>query len=244
MYETFENSFLIRSSETDFAGICRASVLLSLMQDVANEHSTLQGSSRDVLMERHGAFWMLVRIWLRLDRPVRQGETLTVRTWQRGADRLMIYRDFDLLVGDEPVGEAVSAWVVADFESRRMLRPNSISEIVDAPPPAVVKDRTLKLIRPPKEKIPVYERTVHYSDLDVNGHMNNTRYADVAMDAFSLEELRGSYLSELQLNYSMECRAGEAMTVSRSGMEDGWYVDGCGADGQRRFESILIFRSQ
>ena len=241
MHETFENQFLIRSSETDVSGFCRPSVLLSLMQDVANDHSALQGSSRDVLMEKHGAFWMLVRIWLRLDRPIRQDETLTVRTWQRGPDKVMVYRDFDLFVGPELVGEAVTAWVVADFESRRMLRPNSIPEIVDSPPPETVKDRVLRPIRSPKERTEIYRRTVRYSDLDVNGHMNNTRYADLAMDAFTPEELAGRFLSELHLNYSMECRAGETILVCRAELEGGWYAEGCGPDGGKRFESILRF---
>ncbi len=72
--------------------------------------------------------------------------------------------------------------------------------------------------------------------------MNNTKYADVMLDALDVEELRGKYISELQLNYSMECKAGEVMDISRKMGQDACYIDGCSPDGTRRFESALHFR--
>lgn len=242
MNECYEKSFAITSTEVDVFGNCCPAALLRFFQDLATEHASLIGSERDYLIQEYHAIWMLVRVWYQIRRPLKMGEEVTIRTWQRGAGGLIVYRDFDLYVGEEYVGEAISAWVVADTVSRKMLRPASIQAIAAAPVPKEVKTKQLKLIRTPKNRREVYTKTVRFSDLDVNGHMNNTRYADVLMDALTVEELKGKYLSSLQLNYSMECRAGESMTISRDMVEDACYIDGCSEDGTRRFEAILQFR--
>ena len=242
MNETYERTFPITASEVDVYGNCRPAAFLSFFQDLATEHAELARVDRDYLMENYGAFWMLVRVWYRLSRPLKMGEEVTVRTWQRGAGGLIVYRDFDLIVDGELVGEAVSAWVVAEVESRKMLRPGSVQNIAMAPVPEHVKEKQLKLIRAPKERTKIYTKAVRYSDLDINGHMNNTKYADVMLDALSVEELEGRFISEMQLNYSRECLAGEAMDICRSMGEDSCYIDGCSEDGTRRFETILQFR--
>lgn len=242
MNETYTQSFFITSSEVDAFGNCRPAALLSFFQDMANTHSVALGIGREDLLLSHGAIWMLARVWIRLDRPLKMNETVKIKTWHRGASGLILYRDFDLTVDGKPVGEAVSAWVVAEFESRKMLRPASISSIAASPVPDTIKEKQLKLIRTPKEREFAYTKTVRFSDLDINGHMNNTKYADVLLDAMTPEELRGKFLSEMQLNYSQECLAGESVDICRQVEEDCCYIDGCGGDGARRFEAILQFQ--
>lgn len=242
MQEYLERTFSITSSEVDIYGNCRPAAFLSFFQDLATEHSEIFHTDWHNLFREYHAIWMLVRVWYQIRRPLNMGEELTIRTWQRGTGGLIVYRDFDLYVGEEQVGEAVSAWVVADAETRKMLRPGSLERLAAAPVPEQVKEKQLKLIRTPKNRKLVYTRTVRYSDLDQNGHMNNTKYADVLMDALSVADMKGRFVSAMQLNYSMECLAGETMNVSRELGENACYIDGCSEDGTRRFEAILQFR--
>lgn len=241
MNEIYEKNYTIQSTDVDLYGVCRPSALMGVFQDLATDHAVELHMDQDYLTEQYNAAWLLVRIWYRLDRPLRMGETVSFRTWHRGAGGLIIYRDFDLSVNGEPVGEAVSAWVVADRENRKMLRPGLIGNIAESPVPETVKSRQLKLIKTPKDRKFVHKREVRYSDLDINGHMNNTKYADVAMDALTVAEMQGRYISELQLNYSMECGPGEVMDISRAMEDTSCYIDGCSEDGARRFEALVHF---
>lgn len=236
--------YIIDTTHVDQQNILRPSVLLNFFQDMATEHAEIMGLSRDYLTEGFNACWIVVRSWFRLTSPLRLGDRLTIKTWHRGAAPLIVYRDFDLFVGEKQVGEAVAAWVVADVESRKMLRPTNIPGIVSSPVPESVKDVQLKPIRRPADLEKVYERTVRYSDLDLNGHMNNTRYADLIMDAFSPEEFAGNYISEMQLNYSQECRWGETLEIVRKTEGDFCYIDGCCGDGKRRFEATIQFSKE
>ena len=241
MHEYYEKTFTIRSSDVDIYSLCRPSALMGFFQDMATDHSQLLHMDQDYLRQNYNACWLLVRMWYRLYRPLRMGDQVTFRTWHRGAGGLIIYRDFDLFVDGTPVGEAVSAWVVADMGTRKMLRPGGIENLAASPVPETVKEKQLKLIRSPKEKRFIHRREVRYSDLDLNGHMNNTKYADVAMDVLTAEEMRGRFISELQLNYSMECGPGEVMDISRAMEDTSCYIDGCSEDGARRFEALVHF---
>lgn len=242
MYEFYDRTFPITSSEVDVHGDCRPAALLSFFQDLATDHAALLHMDRDYLMAEYNAIWMLVRVWYRLSRPLRMGEEVSIRTWHRGAGGLIVYRDFDLYVDGAWVGEAVSAWVVADVDSRKMLRPGSVQNIAMSPVPESVKTKQLKLMRAPKDRKVVYTKTVRFSDLDINGHMNNTKYADVMLDALEPDELKERFISEMQLNYSRECLPGETMDIARVMGEDSCYIDGCSEDGTRRFETILQFQ--
>lgn len=239
MQEIYTRNIQVQTTDTDLYDNIRPGAVLQYFQDLGTAHSVILNMGRDYLVEKYHASWILVRVWYRLSRPIHSGEVMRVDTWHRGASGIIFNRDFDIFVGDEHVGEGVSAWVVADVEDRKMLRPSGIDTIAEAKVPDRAKTRQLKLIREPGEKEMIYARTVRYSDLDVNGHMNNTKYADVLMDAFSPEELEGRFISELQLNYSQECKIGETMSVFRQMTETGCYVDGCDDEGKRRFEATV-----
>lgn len=241
MNETYTKTFEIGTTSVDRFGNCRPAAILEIIQELGSDHGSLQNIDRDYLVENYHACWILARVWYHLERPLHAGELLTGTTWHRGAGGLIVYRDTDLYVGQEYVGEAVAAWVVADLESRKMLRPGSVENIAEAAAPKEVKTRQLRLLRSPKERKVVYDRTVRYSDLDVNGHMNNTKYADVLLDALSSRELEGRFISEMQLNYSQECREGEVIGIARRMEENACYIDGCSEDGKRRFEAMLRF---
>ena len=241
MQAIFEKNFLVRTTDVDYADHCRPSAILGFFQEMAVDHAEDLNISRDYLLENYHAVWLLARLWYQLDRPLLVGEELTFRTWHRGPDKLYVYRDFQILSQGQEIGRAVSVWIVADVDNRKILRPEHVENIVASPIPEQLPDRTLKLIHSPKLLEPAYEKTVRWSDVDLNGHMNNTKYADAAMDAFAMEELSGHFLAELQLNYSQECAPGEKIMMSRCPVEDRWYVEGMGADGVRRFETLLKF---
>lgn len=242
MNEIYTRTMEIGTAAVDLYDNIRPSAMLLMLQEMGTDHAAIQHMDRDYLVEEYHACWILARVWYQVTRPLHAGEQLTIKTWHRGASSLIVYRDYDMFVGNEQVGQAVAAWVVADTDSRKMLRPSSIENIAVSKPPEQVKERQLRLIRCPKEKQHVYDRTVRYSDLDVNGHMNNTKYADVLMDALTAQELEGRFVSELQLNYSQECKAGETMEVYRVLGENSCYIDGCSSDGKRRFEATIQFQ--
>lgn len=236
-----QREFLVDSRDTDLHGLCRPSALLGFLQEMATEHSEVLGISRRVMLERHNSIWLLARLWYRLDRPILRDQTLTVRTWTRGATGAVSYRDFDLYVGDARVGEAVTSWVLADIDSRSIQIMSKMPEVVAAAVPACVKDKKLSRFPMPKDLTELMRRPVWYSDTDINGHMNNTRYVDVACDAVGFDRMAGQYLAETMVNYSRECLPGDTLSVR--GKQEGttWFVRGADDAGAAHFDTALRF---
>ena len=80
---------------------------------------------------------------------------------------------------------------------------------------------------------PRLERTIYYSDLDVNCHLNNVKYADLICDAISMDQRKPCYFRELQINYNGECKAGDTIVLASNDAAS--FVSGCGTDGSDRF---------
>ena len=125
MERIYEQSFVVGPRETDLFNHCRPSGILDYLQQAATSHAITLGWGRDMLVEQ-GAIWMLVRLKYTLLRPILGEELVTVRTWHRGAKGATVYRDFDLFVDGQRVGEAISSWVVADVNTHSLLRPNKV----------------------------------------------------------------------------------------------------------------------
>ena len=155
----------------------------------------------------------------------------------------MMYRDYDIYANGELVGESVSGWVLANLESRKIMRLADIQELAGTGGEELCKTRTLNKLRAPKDLKLLERRKMHYSDTDVNGHVNNTRYADFACDAVELDRLpEDQFLTEMQIGYLAECRPGEVLDLEAGRIDGGCYVHGLDQNGKARFETAMIFK--
>lgn len=237
----YDHKTLIDTRDADALGHCRPSALLGHLQEAATLAAEGRGFGRDILMERYGAFWMLARMWYRLERPVRWGDELHIHTWHRGGKGVSMYRDFDLFVDGKPVGEAVSVWVLVQAEDRKMLRLSQIPELEGTEGGCRNKSVLLGKLRLPGEMTLAEHRRMHYSDMDINAHVNNARYADFACDAMGAEGLeQGQFIRELQLGYHAECRPGEVIDLLVGWEEERCFVHGIDENGKSRFDAKLI----
>ncbi len=236
----YEGSYAVDSRDVDPWNHCRPSGLMGILQEVAVAAACELHASRPEMLDKYNLFWMLARMWYRLDRPLGWNERLNVRTWHRGGSGASCYRDYDLFVAGRPVGEAVSVWVLADADTHRLARMSKIEEFQGTDGGGLCKDKTLSRFKLPREMAAADHRPMHYSDTDINGHVNNVRYADFICDAIRMDRLgRESYVSALQVDYLAECMAGETITLL-TGRQDGlWYVQGADGAGKSRFEGAV-----
>ena len=57
-------------------------------------------------------------------------------------------------------------------------------------------------------------RKVHYTDIDLNMHMNNACYVQWVEDCFELEQYKEMQISNLQVNFISGAKLGEEVVIT------------------------------
>lgn len=211
----YSQTYKTKWHDVDEHGVMRPSRLLEYMQETANLQCREYGYDLDVLHREKGLAFILSRLQIRVHAPLRAYEDIEVRTWCQPALRMSFMRYFSVHNGDETVAEAISTWALVDIHTRALVKGSEFHG--DFPMCDPIEEARV----PRKVRIPaatpmevVGERTIRYSDVDFNHHMNNTRYPDMVCDF--LPDFTGMYVSGLSLSYMREAALGDTVTVART----------------------------
>ena len=213
----FEQSYFLRAADTDLNGEWRASGIFLAMQEAGGMHCEGYNLGMAALREQNIA-WVVSRAHVRMDRLPRIGETVTVRTWPKPPQHFFFPRYYQFFVQGQPVGNAATLYVQLDLTTRRMAKPwlGGNDELTCDLEPPMPLPGGIPTMDAPAETL---ERAAKYSDLDVNGHVNNTRYLDWFCDSFATEHHRAWALRDVLIHYNREIRPEEvaALTLQTDG---------------------------
>ena len=203
--------------DTDGDGVMRPSALLVYMQETANIQCREYGMDLTDLHHVEGKGFLLSRIMVKIFAPIRAYEDIEVRTWCIDNKSYDFIRCFAVYRGDEMMALAVSHWALLDIHEKKMIRTTDFRR--DFPFGELPDESDL----PKRERIPnklemeeAGQRTLVYSDLDFNRHMNNTKYLEWAMDL-----LPGSFHAEHPLKGFTVCYLNEARESDRVTLHHG-----------------------
>lgn len=238
----YEADFPVLTRDSDCFSQCQAASLLSFLQETGLSSLSELGLTRTYLLERYNAVWMLARVRYNLTGPIRLGDVITVRAWCREAHGMALYRDYTILRDGVQIGEALALWMLVDAKARTLLPVSSVPDFCDLVKHPPAKKQQLGRLDLPEGLESVVFRTVEYSQADMNGHLNNSRYADLICDTIRMAEWNGAYISELQISYLSECMPGCVLEMSMLQQGDTRYIRGTGDDGVVRFEARAVLR--
>lgn len=192
----------IQYQECDFKGEYRLVNLLSSLADLAVKNATdIQIWKKE--MEQHYG-WVLSKQTIKMKRPICLGEVIQFSTRAKKASRVQFTRTYDIFQGEQMIGGVFSLWTLLDLQKRKIIRPEQAGVIL----PEIEEYECLvdqyEKIRKDIEMTHLTKREVLYSDVDVNQHMNNSRYIEWAMDLLSPKQHQDFFISELSMYYKKE----------------------------------------
>ena len=226
----------LRACHCDMCGTWKPSAILETMQETAGVHSRLFGLGRDV-MDSMNIAWVVSRLTVKFDRVPRINETVTIETYPTNNRHLFFPRTH--IFRDEnggQIGCANSLWVLMDLTERKLTSSDFVlSHMPDNGDmrmlpgmPATVK---------PLDCEPVIGQIVpKFSELDMNRHVNNTKYLDWCANALGVEVMSESYITAFDVNYDAEILPGSEIRTELT--REGEKFAFCGFDSAKRHFSV------
>jgi len=224
--EVYTEKYKLRSRDVNVFRTLRTSQLFEIMQETATAHSELLGTGIDVIRAK-GLMWVVALQRVEINRLPRYREEITVETWP-GRTTHSLYPRYHRFIDAE--GESIistsAIWTLVDVEERRLV-PSAQSGIdfgFDK------RGCEIALPRPPRAFYTdsSFPFTVPFSYVDMNGHMNNVRYFDLAENAFPAAA-EGRIPKSILIEYSSELLLGEHLDILW-GERDGTYYLKTGGD--------------
>ena len=219
MEQIYSQEFPVMDNCVDCFGRLKLSTLLYFAQEVAGRDFDRISMSYDQLAQK-GMLWAIIRQRVRITRLPRSGETIRVETWPMPSTRVAYPRT---VVAYDKAGnelfQVLSLWVLMDAQSRAMILPGKSGVMV----PGTLRGTELPAPTslPAKNLLNHRSRTVCFTDLDRNGHMNNTKYLDWVSDLLPSSFHETNVPTEFILCYLSEAREGQELTLSWEFSEDG-----------------------
>ena len=233
----YTETFTVLNADADFRGLLKPSALLRYVEQVSADHARAYGMT-DQFFREHGVAFMVGKQALQLSRIPLRAEKLTLTTRAERSKRGSIKR---ITTAWDAAGEQVAVvdcrWIVASLAEGRILREPGWT-VEGFWNEEVEGELPLHLHKCRDGLIDAGEWTVHYSQCDLNGHLNNAFYLDLVCDALPLDVVRKGPVTFASINYHREIPLGETVEMFYAPSADGWYVIGR-HNGQTSFECYL-----
>jgi len=220
------------SRDVDLYQRLRMGALFAMMQESAWRHAESLGFGYSHL-DRDGRFWVLSRLTMEIHHLPVWGEEFDLKTWPSGNQGVFALRDMKISSPARELVSIVTAWLVVDRDTRRPMRPR---DIISVPEPLTrfraLDETPVRLPELANSMVGRHAR-VGYTDLDLNGHVNNTRYIDWMQDCFDDRFHQNHRLRRLEVNFLAELRLGEGLDLVRASDENNiWLLEGRAEGGK------------
>ncbi len=210
----------IDTGRSDNTGKLSLITLLDELQTIAGEHADiLHFGIKD--LHKEDDTWVLSRLCVEIDRYPLTGEKVTLQTWPKGVDRLFAIRDFMLTDSENNVIiRAASYWLIVDRITKRPKMISSFFRDIDYPDLSAIDEKLGRIPAVGQTEFSSEIKTTE-KEIDINGHINNVRYADWVLSTLPDDLHNKKNISRFEINYIAEVFANETLNIEIGVADDG-----------------------
>ena len=237
---TYQMKMKIPFDMADMNGHIKLPDVILLSLQVSGMQSIELGVSDKAILEDYNPVWIITDYDIEVVRLPRFAEEITIETEALSYNRLFCYRRFTIYdeTGQELI-HMMATFVLMDRDSRKV---HAVEPEIVAP---YQSDFDKKLIRGPKYELleePVSkDYHVRFYDLDMNGHVNNSKYLDWIFEVMGADFLTQYIPKKINLKYVKEVRPGGVITsaVEGTGLESKHEIT---SDGATNAQAIITWQ--
>ncbi len=211
----FKEKIQITSLDVDSNLELKASSLFKYMQLVASNHVGSLGAGHLDLM-KHNMLWVVIRMDVKIYRTPKLEEEVLFTTHPGETKSFIFPRFFEIYDKKGNLIIAVSSlWALIDKTTRKVvLKPDGFVKIKaesdknDLPDPAKIVGEASNLVNTHKAR---------YTDIDLNGHFNNTSYVECILNTHDNDFYKRHRVSSISINYDKEIKDGDEIVLYTNG---------------------------
>ncbi|MEG0275570.1 MAG: thioesterase [Coprobacillus sp.] len=231
----------IEGYELDFMQEYQLCHLFNCFSKIAALNAKKIGYYNESLRGHYG--WVVAKQTLHLERPINIHDELELSTIV-GKNSFVTYpRYYFIHAMSKQIGYCSSVWTLIDMKSRRITSPKKIglaelevNHEMTLPAPQNIKiDIEMNLVS---------QRTVLYSDVDTNMHMNNTRYIQWALDLIDFDIHKKFFVSDLTVQYKKEIRPSKNVSLYLGHEKNRYIVEGRSHEDEVYFTIEIYFKER
>ena len=204
--------YRLRWLDFDRYGHLQPVTVLDICQDVATLQAEHMGIGRDDMMQ-NGVFWAIIRFKYEIMREPEHFQVVHVRTWPHTPTSFSFLRDF--LISDQDgnvLVKAASEWVLMDYQTRKFAKlKDHFDGSYDYCEDRAFYAKPRKIASFEDGNRPAFMVVPSFSDIDLNGHVNNARYPGFVVNA--LNPGPENAIRTLQIDYRHEALPESPLTV-------------------------------
>lgn len=201
--------FYVGLSDTNLKQELTNTSLLRFLEDIAGIHSEKVGYGASSI-DKTKRTWILLSWKVKMNKRPKMNETVKVVTWSRLIEKFYAYRDFEIYdQKGELLGIASSKWIYMDIENQKIVKvTEEVASVYESENISVFGDIDFKLKQPKEESINEIDFKITRNLIDINNHLHNIYYMDIAKEALPEDIYLNREFNEFEVMYKKEIKAG------------------------------------
>lgn len=227
-----EHVFEVKKEQTDTYGYMRVSDLARQMEKITEAHLASFGIDRMSLKDE-GKAWVISWSTINIEELPKEGDKITLRMWP-GKNKSVMYARKYVFYSEikKPLVSAASLFIMMDLNTRNVAVPSK--KVKQIPIINIPDEADLPKMR---EVMPVsfsntMTRNVQLTEIDKNGHMNNTCYLDWADEIRKRENCMNRIPGYVWIQYSKELQEGQEVVLQYESGNEGLSLSGSCEQGE------------
>lgn len=236
----WQKEYSLRAGDFDKFNRIKPSAVLELFQDAAGQHAEEINVGYDAMTKR-SYMWVLLKVKLKFISNPKTYQKVIIKTWPLKPNRVIYRREYSM---ENENGECLiagsSEWVVMHNEKRRLVADPKLYPFTEGFLTETIFEEKLDRVCDFEEKGTPRIVNAGFSEIDVNKHVNNTKYANYVLDAVVPDEK--DVLAVFQIDYRKEVLEGTQLRIYHSAEEKEVLAKGLNDNGEIMFSCKLEYK--
>ena len=223
----FENTYRVGAREININNEISNYGILSFLEDIASLHSDSVGYGvKDIYVKKRA--WILMDWHLNVKKRARFGDVIKIKTWAIASEKpsYHTYRGFEVTdIQDNIIATAITRWVFLDLEKSKICKVDENILSLYKPEPIDLNEiNKIQKLNQPNEYSSIFEYTANRFDIDVNLHMHNLNYLNLAYEALPDEIYNGTELNNVHIMYKHQIKLKDKVKCFYSYNDNSHYI--------------------